>query len=60
MFLKTSEMDIEIMQWLKQLAKRCACGHLREGIDILRETLAAIAELAIRTRDVGVSVVDVA
>lgn len=48
------------MQRFKQLAERSACGHHGEGVDILREALAAIAELAIRTRNIGVGVVDVA
>ena len=60
MLLKSSEMHIQLMQWLKQLAERGASGHLGEGVDILREALATIAELAVRTRDVGVGVVDVA
>ena len=59
MLLKSTEMYIELMQRFKQLAERGACGHLGEGVDILREALAAIAELAIRTRDVGMGVVDV-
>lgn len=60
MLLKSTEMNIEFMQWFKQLAERCALGHHGEGVDILREALATIAELAIRTGDVGVGVVDVA
>ena len=35
-------------------------GHLRKGVDVLREALAAITELAIGAGDVGVRVVDVA
>ena len=60
MLLESTEVNIELMQWLKESAERGACGHLGESIDILREALATIAELAIRTRDVGVGVVDVA
>ena len=60
MLLKSTEVNIQFMQRFKQLAERGACGHLGEGIDILWEALAAIAELAIRTWDVGVGVVDVA
>ena len=60
MLLKSSEVHIQFMQMLKESAKRCALGHHGEGINILREALAAIAELAIRTRNVGVGVVDVA
>ena len=60
MLLKTSEVYIELVQRLKESSERSASGHLGEGVDILREALATIAELAIRTGDVGVGVVDVA
>ena len=60
MLLKTSEVYIELVQRLKESSERSASGHLGEGVDILREALATIAELAIRTRDIGVGVVDVA
>lgn len=60
MFLKTTEMHIQLMEMLKECTKRSALGHHGEGIDILRETLATIAELAVRARDIGVGVVDVA
>ena len=60
MLLESTEVYVELVQRLKQLAERSACGHHGEGVDILREALAAIAELAIRTGDVGVGVVDVA
>ena len=60
MLFKSTEMNIKLMQVLKKSAERSACGHLCECIHILREALATIAELAIRTRDVGVGVVDVA
>ena len=60
MFLKSTEVNIQLMEWLKESAERSACGHLGEGVDILREALATIAELAVRTRDVSVGVVDVA
>lgn len=59
MLLKSTEVNIELMQWLKESAERRASGHLGEGVDILREALATIAELAIRTRNIGVGVVDV-
>ena len=45
---------------LKECTQRCALGHHGEGVDILREALASIAELAVRTWDIGVGVVDVA
>ena len=60
MLLETSEVHIELIQMLKKRTERSACGHLCESIHILREALATIAELAIRTGDVGVGVVDVA
>ena len=60
MLLKTSKMNVQFMQWLKQTAKRSASGHLGEGVDILREALATIAELAVRTWDISMGVVDVA
>ena len=60
MLLKSSEVNIELMKVLKKSTERSTSCHLSEGIDILREALAAIAELAVRTRDIGVGVVDVA
>ena len=60
MFLKSTEVNIKLVKVLKESTERCALGHHSEGIDILREALTTIAELAIRTRDVGVGVVDVA
>ena len=53
-------MNIQLMQRFKKSAERSALGHHCEGVDILREALATIAELAVRTRDIGVGVVDVA
>lgn len=60
MLLKTAEMNVQLMQWFKQLAERSTCSHHGEGVDILWEALTTIAELAVRTRDIGVGVVDVA
>lgn len=60
MLLKSTEMHIQLVQWLKESAKRNASAHLGEGVDILREALATIAELTVRTGDIGVGVVDVA
>ena len=37
-----------------------AGGHLRKGVDVLREALAAVAEFAVRAGHVGMGVVDVA
>ena len=60
MLFKSTEMNIQLMQVLKEFTERRACGHLCESIHILWEALATIAELAIRTRDIGVGVVDIA
>ena len=60
MLLKTSEVYIELVQRLKESSERSASGHLGEGVDILREALATIAELAVRTWDISMGVVDVA
>ena len=60
MLLKSAEMNVELMERLKESAERSALGHHGEGINILWEALATIAELAVRTRDVGVGVVYVA
>lgn len=60
MLFKSTEMNIQFMKVLKERSERCSLGHLSKCIHILREALATIAELAIRTRDLGVGVVDVA
>ena len=60
MLFHSPEMDIQFVQVLQQGAEGCTFGHLGEGIDILGEALAAIAELAVGAGDVGVRVVDVA
>ena len=48
------------MQVLQQGSKGRTLGHLGKGIDILGKALAAITELSIGTRDIGVGVVDIA
>ena len=60
MLLYSPEMHIQLMQVLQKGAEGRALGHLGESIDILGEALATIAELAIRTRNVSVGVVDIA
>ena len=60
MLLKSTEMNIQLVKVLKECTERCALGHHGEGVDILREALATIAELTVRTRNIGVGVVDVA
>lgn len=52
-------MHIQLVQVLQQGSKGSTFGHLGEGIDILGEALATITEFAVRTRDVGVGVVDI-
>ena len=48
------------MQMLQQGAQGGALGHLGEGVHILGEALAAVAQLAVGAGHVGVRVVDVA
>ena len=60
MLFKSAEMNIQFMQVFKKSTERSACGHLCESIHILREALATIAELAIRTRNISMCVVNVA
>ena len=52
-------MHIQLVQMFQKGSERGSFGHLSEGIHILGETLATIAVLAIRTRHVGVGVVDI-
>ena len=58
--LDTTEMYVEFVEVLQERAKGGAFGHFGKGVDILREAFAAIAELAIRSGDKGVCVVDIA
>ena len=60
MLLHPPEMHIQFMQMLQQRSERRSLGHLGKGVHVLGEALATIAELAIRTRHVGVRVVDIA
>lgn len=59
-FLNSSKVNVQLMQVLKQGAQRGALGHLGEGVHILGEALAAVAQLAVGAGHVGVRVVDVA
>ena len=59
MLLHPPEMDIELMEMLQECSERGAFGHLGECIDILGETFATIAELAVGAGDVGMGVVDI-
>lgn len=60
MLFKSTEMNIQFMQVLKERSEGSACGHLGKRIHILRETLAVIAKLAVRSENVSMGVVDVA
>ena len=60
MLFFATEMDVEFVQVLKQGTKRRSFGHLGEGVHILGEAFAAIAELAVGARHIGVRVVDIA
>ena len=60
MLLISTEMYIQLMQVLQKGSKRCTLCHLGKSIDILREALATITKLAVRTGNVGMSVVDIA
>ena len=54
MFLDAAEVDIELVEGCEEGAEGCALSHLGEGVDILGEALAAVAELAIRSGYIGV------
>ena len=60
MFLKSAEMNVKFVEVLQQCSEGGSFGHLGKSVDILRETLSAIAEFSVRTRDVCVGVVDIA
>ena len=60
MLLHPTEMDIQFVQVLQQGSQRCTLGHLGEGVDVLGEALATVTELAVRTGDIGMSVIDIA
>lgn len=60
MLLEPTEVDVELVERSKEFAEGAVLGELREGVDVLREALAAVAEFSIGTRHVGVGVVDVA
>ena len=60
MLLHPTEVNVQLMQVLKQGAQGGALGHLGEGVHILGEALAAVAQLAVGAGHVGVRVVDVA
>lgn len=59
MLFKSTEVDIEVVERGEEFAEGTVFSELREGVDIFRETLAAVAAFAVGTGDVGVGVVDV-
>lgn len=59
MLFKSTEVDIEVVERGEEFAEGTVFSELREGVDIFRETLAAVATFAVGTGDVGVGVVDV-
>ncbi len=60
MLLEPTEVNIEFVERGEEFAEGAVFGELREGIDVFRKALAAVAEFSIGTRHVGVGVVDVA
>ena len=59
MLLYTTEMNVQFMEVLQKSTKRCTLGHLSKGIHILGEALTTITELSIRSRNIGMGVVDI-
>ena len=53
-------MNVELVERGEELAEGGTFGELGEGVDVLREALSSVAELAVGTGDIGVGVVDVA
>ena len=60
MLLHSPEMNIQFMKVFQERSERRSLGHLGEGVDILGETLASIAELAVGAWNISMSVVDIA
>ena len=60
MLLEPTEVDVEVVERGEEFAEGTVFSELREGVDIFREALATVATLAVRPRNVGVRVVDVA
>lgn len=60
MFFNSSKVHVQLMQVLKQGSKRRSFGHLGEGVHILGEALATVAQLAVGAGHVGVGIVDIA
>ena len=60
MLFKSTEVNVQFMQVLKERSERSSLGHLCESIHILREALATITKLSVRSGNVSMGVVDVA
>lgn len=60
MLLYSAKMHVQLMEMFQEGSQRRSLGHLSKSIDILGEALATVAELAVRTGDIGVGVVDIA
>lgn len=58
--LQATEVDIQFMEMRQKDAEQRCFRHLRKGVDILGEAFATITKLTIRTRHIGMGVVDVA
>lgn len=60
MLLKSTEVHIQFMEMLQKRSKGSACSHLGKSIHVLREALATITKLSIRTRDISMRVINIA
>lgn len=47
MLFKPTEVDVEVVERGEEFAEGTVFSELREGVDIFRETLAAVATLAV-------------
>lgn len=54
MLLEAAEVDVEFVERGEEFSERRSGCEFREGIHILREAFAAVAEFAVGTRHVGV------
>ena len=60
MLFHPPEVDIQLMERREECAHRRPLRHLSKRVHILREALAAVAELAVGPWDVSVRIIDVA
>ena len=54
MLFKSTEVNVEFVERSTEFAEGAVLGELREGVDVLREALAAVATFAVGAGDVGV------